>query len=81
MPAMEQRARYAQALRDAARTLGGRERLAAVLKVPTEKLAAWLSGEEVPPLEAFLGSLDVIAAGPYAGEGRPIRVAAIREKR
>ena len=76
---MEHRARYAQALRDAVRTLGGHERLAGVLKVPAEKLAVWLSGEEMPPLEAFLDSLDVIADGPYAP--RPlwrVRVAAIR---
>ena len=79
---MEQRARYAQALHDAAKTLGGRERLAAVLKVPAEKLAAWLSGEEMPPLEAFLGSLDVIADGPYAPRParRRVRVAAIRNR-
>jgi len=76
---MEQRARYAQALRDAARTLGSPERLAAVLKVRSEQLAAWLSGEEMPPLEAFLGSLDIIADGPYAPRpARRIRVAAIR---
>ena len=49
--------------------------------VPLEKLEAWLKGEETAPLEAFLGSLDVIADGPYALEGRPIRVAAIREPR
>ena len=43
-------------------------------------LAAWLAGEEIPPLEVFLGSLDVIADGPYAPVDRPIRVAAIRER-
>ena len=78
---MEQRARYAQALHDAARTLGGHERLAAFLKVPAEKLAAWLAGDEMPPLEAFLGSLDVIADGPYAprpARHRRVRVAVIR---
>jgi hypothetical protein len=77
---MDQRTRYAQALSQAERVLGGRARLAAFLKVPAEKIAAWLSGEEVPPLEVFLDSLDVIADGPYAPMGRPIRVAAIRER-
>jgi hypothetical protein len=78
---MEQRARYAQALRDAARTLGGPERLAAVLKVRAEELAHWLSGEEMPPLAAFLGSLDIIADGPYAPRpARRVRVAAIRSR-
>ena len=75
---VDQRTRYAQALSQAEETLGGRARLAAFFHVPAERIAAWLSGEEVPPLEGFLGSLDVIADGPYAGVGRPIRVAVIR---
>jgi DNA-binding transcriptional regulator YiaG len=77
---MDQRTRYATTLSRAEETLGGRERLARFLNVSREKLEAWLSGEELPPLEAFLCSLDVIADGPYAEE-RPIRVAVIREKR
>jgi hypothetical protein len=79
---MEHRVRYAQALRDAARTVGGCERLAAVLNVPAERLAAWLAGDEMPPLEAFLGSLDVIADGPYAPRPRRrrVHVAAIRSR-
>jgi len=78
---MEQRERYARALSEAERTLGGRQRLAAALDVPPEKIAAWLSGEEVPPLEAFLRSLDVIADGPYSEGGRRrIRVGVIRER-
>jgi len=76
---MDQRTRYAQALSQAEETLGGRAQLAAFFRVPAERIAAWLSGEEIPPLEVFLGSLDVIADGPYAGIGRPIRVAVIRE--
>ena len=77
---MDQRTRYAATLSRAEQTLGGRDRLARFLNVPREKLEAWLNGAEVPPLEAFLGSLDVIADGPFA-DGRPIRVAVIREKR
>jgi hypothetical protein len=79
---MEQRARYTQALQDAARTLGGYERLAALLNVRPQELAGWLAGEEMPPLEAFLGSLDVIADGPYAPRAarRRVRVAAIRQR-
>jgi len=78
---MDQRTRYAVTLSRAEETLGGRERLARFLNVPLAKLDAWLKGEEAAPLEAFLGSLDVIADGPFAGEARPIRVAVIREKR
>jgi hypothetical protein len=76
---MDQRAVYAAALWEAELTLGGRAQLAAFFHVPKEKIAAWVSGEEVPPLEVFLSSLDVIADGPYAPvDRRPIRVAAIR---
>jgi hypothetical protein len=78
---MDQRTRYAVTLSRAEETLGGRDRLARFLNVPLAKLDAWLKGEEDAPLEAFLGSLDVIADGPFAGEARPIRVAVIREKR
>jgi DNA-binding transcriptional regulator YiaG len=78
---MDQRTRYAATLSRAEQTLGGRDRLARFLNVSPEKLETWLKGEEMPPLEAFLGSLDVIADGPFAGEERPIRVAALREKR
>jgi hypothetical protein len=78
---MDQRTRYANTLSRAEQALGGRDRLARFLNVPREKLEAWLKGEEAPPLEAFLGSLDAIADGPYARKSRPIRVAAIRERR
>ena len=78
---MDQRTRYANTLSRAEESLGGRDRLARFLNVPVAKLEAWLAGEETPPLEAFLGSLDAIADGPYAREPRPIRVAAIREPR
>ena len=77
---MDQRTRYAKTLSQAEKTLGGRAQLAAFFHVSAEKIAAWLAGEEVPPLEVFLGSLDVIADGPYAPMNRRIRVAAIRER-
>ncbi|HEX9431371.1 MAG TPA: hypothetical protein VF936_01170 [Burkholderiales bacterium] len=77
---MDQRTRYAKTLLQAEQTLGGRAQLAAFFHVSAEKIAAWLAGEEVPPLEVFLGSLDVIADGPYAPMERRIRVAAIRER-
>jgi hypothetical protein len=75
---VDQRTRYAQALWQAELTLGGRARAAEFFRVPKEKIAAWLAGEEVPPLEVFLDSLDVIADGPYAPSDR-IRVGVIRE--
>ena len=82
MPApMDQRSRYASVLSRAEKILGGRARIAAFFRVPPEKIAAWLAGEEEAPLEVFLGSLDVIADGPYAPRGRRrIRVAVIDQR-
>jgi hypothetical protein len=77
---MDQRARYSKVISQAEKVLGGSARLAHVLQVPLERVEAWLAGEEIPPLEVFLHSLDVIADGPYAPVERPIRVAAIRER-
>jgi hypothetical protein len=77
---MDQRTLYADALWEAELTLGGRAQVAAFFHVSQEKIAAWLAGDEVPPLEVFLSSLDVIADGPYAPVDRPIRVAVIRER-
>lgn len=76
---MDQRTLYADALWEAELTLGGRAQLAAFFHVPKEKISAWITGTEMPPLEVFLGSLDLIADGPYAPVARPIRVAAIRQ--
>ena len=75
---MQQRTLYAETLWEAELILGGAAKAAAFFHVPKEKIAAWVAGEEVPPLEVFLSSLDVIADGPYAPIERPIRVAAIR---
>ena len=76
----QQHSRYAQALWQAEVTLGGRAHLAAFLHVPPEKIAAWLAGAEMPPLEVFLEALGVIADGPYAAVDRPLRVAVIRQR-
>lgn len=75
---MQQHGRYANALSQAEQTLGGRQRLAEFLGVAPEKIEAWLTGEEAPPLEVFLNTLDVIADGPYAPAQRPLKVAVIR---
>ncbi len=74
---VDQRTLYADALWEAELTIGGRAQLAAFFHVPKEKIAAWVTGQETPPLEVFLNSLDVIADGPYAPV---IRVAAIRQR-
>jgi len=77
---VDQRARYSHTLWQAVATLGNQRRLAMFLGVSEEKLAAWLAGEELAPLDVFLNSLDLVADGPYATAERPIRVAVIRER-
>ncbi|HUQ74297.1 MAG TPA: hypothetical protein VM183_06175 [Burkholderiales bacterium] len=77
---MDQRTRYTTVLARAERILGSPARLAAFFKVPCEKVDAWLRGTEIPPLEIFLASLDVIADGPYARKPRHIRVAVIDQR-
>lgn len=76
---MDQGNRYAKALRAAASTLGGAGRLAAYLRVPPQTVQAWLAGRERPPLQAFLGALDVIADGPFAPR-RQVRVAVLPDE-
>ena len=59
---------YAQALQRAAELLGGKEPLAALLKVPPETLEAWTSGDEVPPMGVFLSAVDLISEGSRDGQ-------------
>jgi hypothetical protein len=73
--------RYAEALRLAARTLGGEPELARLLGVDAGQLQRWLDAESDVPLSAFLRALGVIADGPFASGTRNVRVAAIRQER
>lgn len=61
---------YADALKTAVATVGGEKELADRLGVDAEELHAWVAGSSAPPLAAFLGALDVIAAGPYTRRRR-----------
>ena len=62
--AAPRRERYANALRTAADAVGGVPRFARVLRVAPEELERWLDGTGEAPLEVFLASLDLVAAGP-----------------
>lgn len=77
----ERQERYAEALRLAARTLGGEAELAVLLGVETVQLQRWLDAENDVPLSAFLRALGVIADGPFARRTRNVRVAVIRQER
>jgi hypothetical protein len=73
---MDQRARHEWVIREAAQTVGS-QALSGYLGVEAAQVERWLSGAEPVPLPAFIGALDLIADGPYAGR-RAIRVAAIK---
>jgi len=75
--ATSRRERYANVLRTAAHAVGGVPRLARVLRAPQEEVEHWIDTTEEAPLEAFLASLDLVAAGPFVRETRILRVAAI----
>ena len=57
---MESSAVYADILRIAAETLGGRGNLARRLGVPLDQLEHWISGRAAAPLEPFLTALEII---------------------
>src|SRR5437763_295965 len=69
--------RTGNVLRTAADAVGGVARLARVLRAPQEEVERWIDATEEAPLEAFLASLDLVAAGPFVRETRGVRVAAI----
>jgi hypothetical protein len=73
--------RYANALRRAVQVAGGPVSLARILDVPQDRLDRWLAGDDPLPLAVFLDTLDVIADGPYASEGRRIRVGVVRPEK
>jgi hypothetical protein len=51
---------YSRALLRAAELLGGREKLARVLRVPMSEIDKWIGGETKPPREVFLRVVDLI---------------------
>jgi hypothetical protein len=69
---LPKRERYASTLREAAGSVGGSERLAALLRVPPPDLLRWTDGGETAPLKVFLAALNIVA-GP--GESRDVPTA------
>ena len=65
---------YSRALLRAAELVGGREKLANVLRVPMGELDKWIGGEAKPPRELFLRVVDLIldetAVAGSASEGQ-----------
>jgi hypothetical protein len=73
---------YSRTLQKAADLIGGRKKLARVLRVPTKDLEAWIADEAKPPLNVFLRVVDLIIdeTGPASesdsGDAPPPRDAA-----
>jgi hypothetical protein len=51
---------YSRALLRAAELLGGRDKLARVLRLPKDELNKWIGGDAKPPREMFLRVVDII---------------------
>lgn len=51
---------FARTMHRACQILGGVPQLAAHLEVREADVERWLEGEEDPPLEVFLGAVDVV---------------------
>lgn len=64
---------YSRTLQKAAELLGGRNKLARLLRVPMKDLEAWIADEAKPPLNVFLRVVDLIIdeGGPASSTGEP----------
>ena len=68
---------HSRAVLRAAELLGGRDKLARVLRMPKADIDKWISGEAKPPREVFLRVVDLIldetspASGPDAQDPPP----------
>ncbi|HUQ26574.1 MAG TPA: hypothetical protein VM140_12965, partial [Burkholderiales bacterium] len=51
---------YSRTLQKAADVLGGRKKLARILRVPINDLEMWIADEAKPPLNVFLRVVDLI---------------------
>ena len=63
---------YSRTLQKAAELLGGRKKLARILRVPMKDLEMWIADEAKPPLNVFLRVVDLIidetGSAPEAAE-------------
>jgi hypothetical protein len=64
---------YSRTLQKAADLLGGRNKLARMLRVPMKDLEAWIADEAKPPLNVFLRVVDLVIddGGPAPSTGDP----------
>ena len=58
---------YVRPLESARRVAGGDEELAAVLRIPTETLSRWLSGEAAPPMKTYMAAIHLVGRSSLRG--------------
>ena len=51
---------YVRPLESARRVAGGDEQLAEVLRISTETLSQWLSGEVSPPMKTYMAAVHLV---------------------
>ena len=51
---------YVRPLETARRVAGGDEQLAEVLRISTETLSRWLSGEVPPPMKSYMAAVHLV---------------------
>jgi len=51
---------YVRPLENARRVAGGDEQLAEVLRISTETLSRWLSGEVSPPMKTYMAAVHLV---------------------
>ncbi|HXJ50502.1 MAG TPA: hypothetical protein VNH16_03860 [Burkholderiales bacterium] len=51
---------YVRPLETARRVAGGDEKLAEVLRISTETLSRWLSGEVSPPMKSYMAAVHLV---------------------
>lgn len=51
---------YVRPLENARRVAGGEEQLAAALRISTETLSTWLSGEAAPPMRTYMAAIHLV---------------------
>lgn len=61
---------HTRTFRRAIDALGGIEELARALGVTVAEIDSWLRGRVAPPPGIFLKAIDIVAQGPWNGNGR-----------
>jgi len=61
---------YLRPLETARRIAGGDEELAAMLRISTETLSQWLSGEAAPPMKSYMAAVHLVGRSSLRNRGQ-----------